>query len=80
MQPSRRYREMNKRHPTKEKEQKVWCEMKYSALLCYGTAVDGVCFTAVIKPKSGGSHGLLIAFALFRLLDTEYTLNQQCHL
>lgn len=44
----------------------------------FSVAVDGVFFTAVLKPKLGGSHRLLIA--LFRLLGTEYILKQQFHL
>lgn len=38
-----------------------------------------VSFTAVLKPKSGGSPRLLIAFALFRLQGIECILKQQFH-
>lgn len=50
-------------------------EVFSTTLLCY-VAVDGVCFTAVLKPKSGASHRLLMAFALFRLQGTEHILKQ----
>lgn len=46
----------------------------------FSEAVDSDCFTAVLKPNSGGSHRLLIAFALFRLQGTWCILKQQFHL